>query len=137
MPTIKTTKSKVLKKVVVKKPVAKKIVKTAASKIKKTPVKKQTTKKVTSSKDLVFANNQTSFWVKNGQILNSLIALRDALDEMEKEVYLYHAGGKHNDFSNWVAAVLSDVECAEALEKAKTQKAAKTIVVKHLKTYKI
>lgn len=131
----KTTKPKVTKKVAVKKLTKKTIIKKVAPKktikvgvSKKTPV---------SKKNLIVANNQTSFWVKNGEILNSLVALRDSLEEMEKEVYLYHAGGNHNDFSNWIAAVLSDIECAEAIEKAKTPKSAKIIVTKHLKKYHI
>ncbi len=130
----KTTKPKITKKVVAKKldtvTVSKKVdTKTTG----KTPIKPAPITK----KTLVVANNQTSFWVKNGQILNSLVALKDSLAEMEKEVYLYHAGGKHNDFSSWIAAVLSDIECAEAIEKAKTPKSAKTVVAKHLKKYHI
>ncbi len=109
----------------------------------KTVAKKSAVKKVSkkvstkTKKELVYANNQTSFWVTNGQVLNSLVALRDALDEMEKEVYLYHAGGAHNDFANWVGAVLSDGTCATELEKAKTPSSAKTIIVKHLKSYSV
>jgi len=66
-----------------------------------------------------------------------LLALRDALDEMEKEVYAYHAGNAQNDFANWVAAVLADNACATDLQKAKTPKSAKTTVVKHLKYYSV
>lgn len=88
-------------------------------------------------KPLVFADNQTSFWVSNGQILNSLVALRDALDVMEKEVYHYHAGEAHNDFATWVSSVLCDTECAVELTKAKSPSSAKTVVVKHLKTYSV
>ena len=91
-----------------------------------------------SSKDkkpLVYAENETSFWVTNGEILNSLIALRDALDAMEKEVYLYHATGGQNDFAQWVEVVLCDPKCAADLTKAKTPRSAKTVVVRHLKSY--
>lgn len=127
-------------------------IKTSAKKSIKTPKKALTEKVVNATagkrgrpkkvvtesvKPLVYADNQTSFWVSNGQILNSLIALRDALDMMEKEVYHYHAGEAHNDFANWVAAVLCDVDCAKDLEKAKTPTSARTVVVKHLKTYSI
>ncbi|MCB9810081.1 hypothetical protein H6781_00595 [Candidatus Nomurabacteria bacterium] len=135
MPTKKVTKKPVSKKTVKKKvaktAVKKKVVKKPAKKVAK-KVSKDTTKK-----PLVLASNDTSFWVTNGQILNSLIALRDALDEMEKEVYSYHAGGAQNDFANWVAAVLADNTCAAELQKAKTPKSAKTVVVKHLKLYSI
>ncbi|MCA9362222.1 hypothetical protein KC906_02510 [Candidatus Kaiserbacteria bacterium] len=124
-----------------KKPVAKKATKTVTKKVSKKVVKKAAPKKqgakVASKKELVYADNQKSFWVTNGQILNSLVALRDALDEMEKEVYSYHAGTAHNDFANWVSDVLCDQACAVDLEKAKTPKSAKTVVVRHLKTYTV
>lgn len=140
MPTKKTAKKvtkKVTKKAALKKKaVAKKLTKkTAKKKASKKAVKKVVKK--TAKKPLVYANEQTSFWVSNGQILNSMIALRDALDEMEKEVYQYHAGNAQNDFANWVAVVLADQKCASDLEKAKTPRSAKTTVVRHLRYYSI
>ena len=124
--------SKVTKKVL-KKPVAKKVTKKA---IKKSPAKKSV-KKTVSKKSLVYADNQKSFWVTNGQILNSLVALRDALEEMENEVYFYHAGAVQNDFAAWVDDVLADTACAKDLKKAKSAKTAKTAIAKHLKSYSI
>lgn len=129
--TIKTASKKTVK--APRKVVAEKMVKPAST------GKRGRPKKVVAgnTKPLIYADNQTSFWVTNGQILNSLVALRDALEVMEKEVYHYHAGEAHNDFANWVAAVLCDADCAKDLEKAKTPTSAKTIVVKHLKTYSV
>ncbi len=128
--TIKTSAKKSVK--APKKALTENVVKATAGK--RGRPKKMTTESV---KPLVYADNQTSFWVSNGQILNSLVALRDALDAMEKEVYHYHAGEAHNDFANWVAAVLCDEDCAKDLEKAKTPTSAKTVVVKHLKAYSV
>lgn len=48
----------------------------------------KTTKKTTTKKDLVCADDERSFWVTNGQILNSLVALNEAFQEMEKTVFL-------------------------------------------------
>lgn len=134
----KTAVKKVVKKTVPKKVVKKTTKKPAVKKVAKKVVKK-VTKKVSAKtkKPLAYASNDTSFWVSDGQILNSLVALRDALEEMEKEVYHYHAGGAHNDFANWVAAVLADEACASELEKAKTPSSAKTAVVRHLKFYAV
>jgi len=125
--TKKVAAKKVVKKSAVEKPVKKVVDKMTVKKVSKQPALKK--------KKLVYANDQTSFWVSNGQILNSLVSLRDALQEMENEVYLYHAGGAHNDFANWVATVLNDNKCAIELEKAKTKASAKTVVMRHLKTY--
>ena len=137
--TIKTLAKKEVAKKVVKVPKVAKVKKVVAGKSTKAEVKKPAAKKTTkkAKKILVYADNQSSFWVSNGQILNSLIALRDALDAMDREVYSYHAGEAHNDFANWVAAVLCDDACAADLEKAKTPESAKTVVTKHLKTYTV
>lgn len=132
MPTKKTTKAAAPKKAVAKKSVKAAATKKAAPK--KTAIKKSTKK---TKKELVYADNARSFWVTNGQVLNSLLALRDALDEMEKEVYGYHAGKAQNDFAVWVDQVLCDAACAADLHKAKTPKSARTVVVKHLKLYTI
>jgi hypothetical protein len=139
MPIKKITKKVAEKKVISKKVVKKEVPKKTTKKVVDKVVAKKATKKIIApkKKELVYANEQTSFWVTNGQILNSLITLRDALEEMENEVYLYHAGGAHNDFANWVATVLTDNKCASDLEKAKTPISAKTVVVKHLKSYSV
>jgi len=148
MPTKKAIAKKViLKRVATKAP--KKVVKKATKKVAqivttKKVVKKQAvpktklkTKSNTNKKTLVVASDNTSFWVSDGNVLNSLVALRDALSTMDKKVYLYHTAKPQNDFSNWVAVVLGDEACAADLEKAKTPKAAKIVITRHLKLYTI
>jgi hypothetical protein len=142
MPTKKAPKKatkKVTKKKVAKKTATKKTTrKSAAKKSTKKAVKKTTRKKTpaqSNKKGLVYAEDHESFWVTNGQILNSLLALRDALDDMEKDVYRYHTDKAENDFANWVESVLMDDACARDLVKAKTPKSARTVVVRHLKLY--
>jgi hypothetical protein len=135
-PAKKAASKKVVKKTTKKAP-AKKVVKKTATK--KTPTKKatKTAAKSRSKKELVVAPDEASFWVTNGAVLNSLLALRDALDEMEKEVYSYHVSKQHNDFANWVDAVLCDQKCAIELKSARTPEKAKTVVTKHLKVYSV
>ena len=129
MPTITTKKVAPKKAVTTKKTTAKKAVTKA--------VVKKTTKSIAASKGkkLVYANNQKSFWVTNGQILNSLLALSDALETMEKNVYAHHVNKDRHDFADWVLSVLADVKCAEQLRQAKTVASAKTVVAQHLKSY--
>ncbi len=100
----------------------------------KTPSKSKSTAK-TPAKALVYANNESCFWVTDGQILNSLAALRDAFSNMPKDVYAYHVSSDKNDFATWVEVVLCDGDCALDLRKAKTPTTAKTAVAKHLKNY--
>lgn len=114
--------------------------KTTVKKVVKKAVPKKTSvtsTKAVTKKTLLIANNQQSFWVNNGQILNSLLALETALGSMSKDIYAYHVAKDRNDFAQWVEYVLVDVACAKDLRKAKTQSAAKTVVVKHLKTYQL
>ena len=127
-PSVKKAVTK--KKPAAKKPAAKKTV------AKKAPAKK-TKKAVTKKpvKDILYATNEQSFWVTNGEILNSLMALHDALDDMPKDVFEFHVTADQNDFSEWVETVLCDADCAADLQKAKSQKSAKTTVAKHLKHY--
>jgi nanoRNase/pAp phosphatase (c-di-AMP/oligoRNAs hydrolase) len=86
---------------------------------------------------LTYTNEGQSFWVCDGGILNSLVALRDALSRMKKATYDHHVSAEKNDFADWVAVVLGDPSCADALRGAKTAAAAKTIVVRHLKEYHV
>lgn len=143
--TTKTTAKKPVKKTAVK--TAVKTVKKAAAK--KAPAKKTVAKKVTRkssgtkvpikkpTKELIYASDQESFWTSDGEILNSLMALRDALAEMDADIYQFHAAGEQNDFSLWVDTVLRDGDCAQDLKKAKTPRSAKTTVVRHLKMYSV
>ncbi len=145
--TKKVPVTKVVKKKSAKKQNTKKVVKREVSKsvkkalirkaIKKSAIKTSAKSKAKTKRKLILANDSTSFWMTNGQILTSLVELRDALEEMKKEVYLYHAGGDQNDFANWVEVVLIDNVCAKGLEKAGSIKAAKTVVTKRLKVYSI
>ena len=131
--------TKKLEKKPAKKAVAKPVKKATAKATKKTsPAKAPAKAKASKSpakKPLRYSDDVTSFWLTDGQILNSLLSLRDALEDMSDEVYSYHVGGGRNDFSSWVEAVLCDEACAKELAKAKTPRSAKTAVVKHLKLY--
>jgi hypothetical protein len=132
----KTPVKKAVKKAVPKKVAVKKVIKKAS--VKKTAVKKSSTKSKgtkTVNKELVYSDENTSFWLTDGQILNSLLALRDAFDVMNDEVFSYHVREDSNDFANWVGAVLCDENCARDLAKTNSPKSAKTVVVKHLKFY--
>lgn len=142
MPTKKTTKKTTAKKVAKKAAPKKAVKKTTKKAVKKTATKK-TAKKTSARgvkhdlKDMVIVDNDRAFWTTDGQVLVNLLALRDALTEMDREVYQYHAKPEQNDFALWVDSVLSDPECAADLSKAKTPKQAETVVVRHLRFYSL
>jgi len=132
------TKNKVAKKTAKAKKVVKKPAKKAVKKANKkttNKVAKKATRSKKPTKTLMYTSDEVSFWVSDGQILNSLAALSEALDIMSKDIYTFHAKGEENDFANWVEVVLCDEQCAKDLRNAKTQRSAKTAVTKHLKTY--
>lgn len=139
--TVPSPKKKaVVKKVAAKKVVAKKAVakKVPAKKAlgTATAAKKAPAKKVTPAKQrFVVASDSESFWVHDGQVLNSLIALEVALGTMKPSVYAYHVTAEGNHFADWVEAVLGEAACAHALRSAKTVSAARKVVVLHTKSY--
>ncbi len=140
---MKTITKKVAEKKVAKVATKKAVAKKMAPKSSAVPVKKvkevtSVTKKIKSApskKTLVVASSHNSFWMNDGQILNTLVALAGALREMEAAVYKYHTNNGRHDFANWVDDVLSDADCANELRKCKTVKTAHTTVIKHLKGY--
>jgi len=103
----------------------------------KTGAKSVGVTKAGATRDLVYAGDPQSFWTTDGAILNSLVALRDALAVMDNEVFAHHVAKDKNDFAEWVATVLDDSACARALRKVKTPASAHTVVVRHLKFYRI
>lgn len=92
-------------------------------------------KKISPKKTMIYAANEASFWMNDGQILNSLQALSDALLEIDLEVFSHHVTKDKNDFADWIHDVLDDIECAKTVRRAKTIKATKSAVDKHIKKY--
>jgi hypothetical protein len=86
-------------------------------------------------KTLVYAADPHSFWTTDGAILNSLVALRNALSAMDKEVFSHHVAKGKNDFADWVEVILLDKDCAQDLRKAKSPATACVVVEKHLTLY--
>lgn len=125
MPTNKTIKT-VSKKAGPKSVVKKVIVKTP--KLKKAKVAKDI-------KQLVRTSTEYSFWMTDGQILNSLLELEGALGTMSMDVFSHHVTDDKNDFADWVEYVLDDHGCAAGLRAAMTTKKAQLAVKKALKGY--
>jgi len=127
-----TTTKKAAKKTTTKK--ATKVAKKPTTKaVKKITAKKAT--KTNTKRELLVCSDDKSFWVNNGEILNTLVALRDVLHDIEDDVFVYHVNEAQNDFADWVETVLEDTACAKDLRKAKKSDKAHDVVVKHLKYY--
>lgn len=94
---------------------------------KKTKVKsKKTTGTVASielSDFLKDVSDDKRFWLCDGNYLQNLVQLRDALAKMNDGVFSYHVNQEKNDFKNWVEGVILDTKLASELAKAKTKKA--------------
>ena len=130
---------KATKRAAVKKAAPKKVAKKAATKktAKKTVKKstKKTTKAAANKPMLVCASDAECFWVHNGPVLQDLQHLRDALDEMDEQIFSHHVTNEKNDFADWVEYILQDKDLADALRKSKKTKTARAVVVKRLRYY--
>ena len=123
-------KTTVAKKVAAKAPVKKVVAKKTVN---KKPLAKASV--AVTKEPLLYADNETSFWVADGNILNSLVALHEALLSMSSKTFSHHVTKQKNDFSEWVKDVLYDADCAAALKTATTPKRAALVVAKALQRY--
>ncbi len=108
---------------------------------KKTPVAKKTNtttlrKGVKKEIAMVCAAGEECFWSNDGKVLSTLADLLMALTHMSPEAYAHHVTADRNDFADWVEFVLIDKKCADALRKAKDQKAAIAHIAKKFPSFK-
>lgn len=125
MPTKKTT-STTTRSSAKKKAAPKRSTKAVATRSAKSAPKK---------KSLITAPEQECFWTLDGQILQDLNQLQVALGQMHEQVFAHHVNKEKNDFATWVELTLKDKECADALRKSRKPSSARTVVVRHLRTY--
>lgn len=81
-----------------------------------TKQKEQEIQKGTALKILGDVNSAHCFYLCNGAILRNLDELFNALQNIDDEVYKYHANNEKNDFCNWIKDVVSDAELASNLK---------------------
>ena len=119
----------------------KKVVKKAVKKPKKVPVKKKAAPKKSVSKKqvraLVCAPGEKCFWTTDGKVLEDLNQLQIAFGSMGDEVFLHHVTKEKNDFADWVEHVLEDASCAIDLRRSKKPASARTVVIRHLRSYNL
>jgi hypothetical protein len=105
---------------------------------KKVVVKKAISKQKKSIRNIPKMKNAPAnkcFWVNNGAVLKNLKDLHAELLAITSEQYAYHTQNGANHFAMWVDVVLSEPDCAKALKKARTQKAAAKKVAETLEKY--
>jgi hypothetical protein len=67
------------------------------------------------------APEEKRFWCHDGRYLKSLDELKDALEKMSEDTFLYHTNENKTDFSNWVKDVIGDEKLSRDLLKCTTQ----------------
>lgn len=72
------------------------------------------------------------FWCRDGCILHNMKELRDALNTMTDEAYVFHANVEKNDFTNWVRDVIKDEKLAKDLQKASDRAQAVKLVASRM-----
>lgn len=85
--------------------------------------KEQEIQKDFALKILGDVNPSNYFYLCNGAILRNLDELFNALQNIDDNVYKYHANNEKNDFSNWIKEVIGDSELADNLKIANKQEA--------------
>ena len=74
--------------------------------------KAQEIQKELALKILGDVNPSHYFYLCNGVILKNLDGLLNALQNIDDEVYKYHANNEKNDFCNWIKDIVGDTELA-------------------------
>ena len=64
-----------------------------------------------------------------GQVLRNMKELRDSLNTMKDETYVFHANKEKNDFANWARDIIKDEMLAKDLQKAPNRAQAAKLVV--------
>ena len=64
----------------------------------------------------------------DGQILRNMKELRDVLNTMTYETYVFHANQEKNDFGNWAKDIIKDEMLANDLQKAPNRTQAAKLV---------
>lgn len=111
--------------------------KAPAKAVAKTVAKKPVAKVSKSKPEIVCAPGEQCFWTTDGRVLANLVELRDALAEMDEEVFTQHVTEERNEFADWVEQVLGDAELAKAMRKAKKAGKAYDLVVTRLRIYSV
>ena len=79
---------------------------------------------------------EKSFWCHDGRYLKNLDELKDALEQMTDEVFLYHSNEEKTDFSNWVKDIIGDEKLSRDLLKCGTHDQAARAVADRVKWLK-
>ena len=64
----------------------------------------------------------------DGQILRNVKELRDSLNTMKEETYVFHVNKEKNDFAKWVRDIIKDEMMAMDLQKAPNRARAAKLV---------
>lgn len=88
---------------------------------------------VRPKKNLVDASTLQCFWFHFGPIVKNLGELRDALDTISDELFLYHVNKERNDIAKWVQEVFGDEALATKLIRVRTRRGALTALENHLR----
>jgi hypothetical protein len=72
------------------------------------------------------------FWCQDGKVVKNLKELEKALNDINDDIFHYHAGAGRNDFSNWVRDVVGDNKLANDLSKAKSRIQASKAVAQRI-----
>ncbi len=75
---------------------------------------------------------ESVFHLANGGVIDSMMCLANALDQMPMHVFNHHVNDDRNDFSNWIKEVINEPDLADNLQEAKDLAEHHIIVLKYI-----
>ncbi|MBN1375488.1 MAG: hypothetical protein JXA01_04975 [Dehalococcoidia bacterium] len=73
-------------------------------------------------------SDEKRFYCHDGNIVNNVYELKNALEKMNHACFTHHVTDEKNDFARWIREVLGDDKMANDLSKAPSQKEAAAVV---------
>ena len=75
--------------------------------------------------------DEYAFRCNDGGIFRNMRELRDGLEDISDETFIFHANAEKNDFSSWVKDIVEDGKLARDLVKAQSRlQAAKSVAAR-------
>jgi hypothetical protein len=89
------------------------------------------TLKQETDKRIVDVPAEYAFWCNDGRIIKNMRELKEALEQMDDTIYVYHANAEKNDFSTWAKDMFIDEKLAWDLSRsANRSEAAKCVAAR-------
>jgi hypothetical protein len=92
------------------------------------PKKSQTKAHTDAEKYLAKVPEKYVFWCSDGRIIHDMNELAEALSNISEETFAYHCNAQKNDFSRWVADIVTDETLARDMDQTRDKGQTASVV---------